>query len=102
MSDLFSTLAQGVFDFTVHCTATFLSAVLSHPAVQKAAANVVRLGADAFITDPDLDKKLKITGDNLSKNEEEAARAAGEDFPKIVGSFFSGMFAKKDVKSIPE
>jgi len=102
MSDILSSLAQDVFDFTVHCTATFLAAVLSHPAVEEAAANVVRLGANAFITQPDLDEKLKITSETLAKSQEESARTAGEDFPKVVGAFFTGVFAKKDKEEKPK
>ena len=98
MGNIVSTVAQKAFDLAVHCTATFLAAVLSHPAMQEAQATVIMKGSNKFITQPDLNQHLKIMSETLAKNQEESARNAGEDFPKLLGHFVAGMFSPRKDK----
>jgi hypothetical protein len=67
------------------------AAVLSHPAVKQAAANIIVLAMNQFILQPDLDQKLLIMSETMAKQQGELARRSGEDFPKLVGSFMQGM-----------
>jgi hypothetical protein len=94
---------QYLFDVTVHITATFMAAVLSHPAVEKAAADTVVEGMNRFLTQSDLDKHMRVMTDTMARSQGELAAKAGQDFPKIVGSFLTGLIMppKKDSKESP-
>jgi hypothetical protein len=84
-------ILQTIFEFVVEIFAALVSSVLSHPAVVNAAANTVVEGMNRFITQPDLDKHFKIMSDSMARNQGEMAAKAGQEFPKIVGSFLHGM-----------
>mmetsp|Transcript_1546 Transcript_1546/g.3354 ORF Transcript_1546/g.3354 Transcript_1546/m.3354 type:complete len:431 (-) Transcript_1546:175-1467(-) len=90
----------GIFELLfyglVEVHASFMTAVFTHPDVKNAMAAIMVQGMNGFITQPDLDEKFQIMTDTMAKNQEEAARNAGQEFPKIAGSFIKGMFSKPD------
>jgi hypothetical protein len=97
-------LFQALFEGLVNCIATVCAAVVNHPAVQKAIANGIVAGMNAFVRQPDLDDHVKIMSETLSRNQRQFARNAGEDFPVLVGNFFEGIFKPrrdKDGNVIP-
>jgi hypothetical protein len=85
---------QGLVDII----AKFVAAVLAHPAMQDAVTKTVVLALNGFIGQPDLHEHLTAASENLSKTQVEMARQAGRDFPKVVGSFFTGLTSKSDSK----
>ena len=93
--ELFLRLGQLLFYGLVEINAAFLTAVMTHPDVKQAMANIMVMGMNGFVTQPDLDEKFQIMTDTMAKNQEEAARNAGQEFPKLAGKFLEGMFSKK-------
>ena len=85
-SGLLDSFWQWVFDVSVHSVATFVAAVMNHPAVERACAKVMARGMTEFFIEAPETAKL------------DQARNAGEDFPKLVGSFFQGMFLPRKGK----
>lgn len=83
------------FNGIVECLATVTGAVLAHPKVQHAAADTMVLAMNQFMVQPDLDEKLLVMNETMSRRHEDFARRTGEDFPKIVGNFLQGMLSSK-------
>ncbi|KAL7570462.1 hypothetical protein ACA910_004248 [Epithemia clementina (nom. ined.)] len=79
----------------VELCAAFTAAVLSHPAVQEAGAQIMVLGMNKFVTQPDLNETMQVMSDTMAKTQEDFARSAGEGFPKLAGKFFEGMLSPK-------
>lgn len=88
-------IVDAIFDACVNVVALFAAAVLSHPAVQDAAARTIVRGMNDFVTQPDLDSHMKVMSETMSKTQDEMAAKAGQDFPKLVGSFIQGMMSPK-------
>jgi hypothetical protein len=84
MAEFLQRFCSAVFDLVVNVTGTFLAAVLSHPDVETAVAKTMVRGMNEFV----------------SRNQPELAQRAGQDFPKLVGSFFQGMMSpRRDIST---
>jgi hypothetical protein len=94
--------AESFFGFLVRMTANFLGAVLSHPSVETAVAKCIVRGMNDFLTQDELDRHVKTMSATMQRNQPELARNAGQDFPKIVGSFFQGMLSPRKEKQLQD
>lgn len=83
-----------LFQAIVNVMASTTAAVLSHPLVKDAAAEVIVAGMNAFLRQDDLDAHLEVMIDTLSKRQNELARKQGEDFPVLVQQFMKGVMGR--------
>ena len=86
------------FDSTVDAIATLSSAILSHPTMKQTLSDIMVKGMNEFMLQQDLDEKLVTMNATLSRRQPDLARHAGEDFPKLVGSFIQGMLLQPKEK----
>ena len=86
---------QFLFDSCVHATATFLVAVMSHPDVEAALSRTMVRGMTEFMVQPNLDVHMRVMSESLSRNNSALVAKAGQDFPKLVGTFIQGMMSPK-------
>lgn len=98
---MIATLCQALLDAFVHVTATICAAVLRHEAVQAAGATMMVRAMNDFLRQPDLNEHVRVMSETMSKNQEDYARSAGQDFPKLAGQFIQGMLSphKKNAAS---
>lgn len=89
---VFGTIAGAVID----ALGSFVAAVLAHPAVQDAVADAIVLGMTKVARDPQLDENLMIAEKALSKSNEERAKQAGKDAPKLLGKIWEGMQSARE------
>ena len=97
LSELLAAILAGL----VELCASFTAAVLSHPAVQQAGAEIMVQGMNQFVKQPDLNETMQIMSDTMAKTQEDFARSAGEGFPKLAGKFLEGMLSPKKNPSKP-
>ena len=83
------------FDALVELNATFLAAVLSHESVQNAGARMMVRAMNDFLRQGNLHEHVRIASENMAVNQEDYARSAGQDFPKLAGQFIQGMLSPK-------
>lgn len=82
-----------VADVIIDSTAAFMTAVLTHPNVVEAAAQVMVAGINAFAAQPDLADKLKQVNQHMTQQDKEAAAVQiGRDLPVFVGGIVQGVF----------
>ena len=79
----------------VDACATFLASILSHEAVQTAGANMMVRAMNEFLRQPDLNDHVRCMSETMAKHQQDYARSAGEDFPKLAGQFIQGMLSPK-------
>ena len=79
----------------VHLMASFLAAILSHEDVQDAGSRMMVRAMNEFLRQPDLNEHVRAMSETMAKNQEDYARSAGQDFPKLAGQFIQGMLSPK-------
>lgn len=82
---------RSLFRALVTSIAATLTAVIIDPAVNRALANAVKDGLNMFLTQPQLKGRLLALQSNLSDNDQSLAKPLGEDFPKLLYNFLSGL-----------
>jgi hypothetical protein len=82
---------QGV----VRLIASGVAAVLSDERVQTAAAGTMVRAMNEFLCQPNLNDHVRTMSESLAKNQEDYARSAGQDFPKLAGQFIQGLLSPK-------
>ena len=84
-----------LFRWLVQFHAALLASILQQDCVQSAMSAILVRGMNDFLIQPDLNEKIQIMADTMSKNQEKAAHKAGQEFPKLVGNFIHGMMNAK-------
>ena len=82
---------RAMFRSFVSCIAGVVTAIIIDPAVNRAFAHAMKDGLNLFLTQPTIKTKLLEFQDNLSNKEPSLAKPIGEDFPKLLFNFLSGL-----------
>lgn len=88
-------VANDALELIVHGIAVFLAMILNHPAVNEAGANIIVAGAKKLCHEDDLDVHTKALSERLTKNMEQDAVQAGNDFPTLCSNFVKGVVVGK-------
>lgn len=82
---------RAIFRFVIRILAGFLTALLIDPGVNHAAASAIKDGMNMWFTQPNVKAKLIKLQENLAESEDSLAKPIGEDFPKLLFNFISGL-----------
>ena len=82
---------RSLFRAIVTGIAGVVTAIIIDPAVNRAFAHAMKDGLNLFLTQPTIKTKLLEFQENLSNNEPSLAKPIGEDFPKLLFNFLSGL-----------
>jgi hypothetical protein len=78
-----------IWNYSVNLVATFLAAVLSHPKVQKASSDLIVLGLNSALEQPDLSDIIQQLTVRVY-DDGAISRQMGEQFPKSAKQFVFG------------
>jgi len=94
--NVFERCLHFIFFLFVEIFAQLLAAILSHPIVLDASAQIVVEGMNKFGEQPDLSDRLSSMLDAVLNEEQKkkTARQAGEDVPLYVSGFVGGLISK--------
>jgi hypothetical protein len=86
-------LLSRLWEYFVNLVALFVTAVLSHPDVEEAAARLIVRGINDTCEQPDLGEKVSKVSKSLRLENEAISRQLGEQFPKMASNFVGGAVA---------
>lgn len=86
-----ASIQRALFRSFVSCIVGVVTAVIIDPAVNRAFAHAVKDGLNLFLTQPTIKTKLLEFQDNLSTKKPSLAKPIGEDFPRLLFNFLSGL-----------